>query len=75
VCRCNVAVFSYVKAAGLESQDPDTPRAKLKNRWSYPYHPPYSFVASFSMLLDDAIALTYGTVDNSFFFSAESKKN
>jgi hypothetical protein len=67
VCFFNVALFSHVKAAGLESDDPDTHRAKLKNRWSYPYLPPYAFMALFYTLLNDAILLTYGTVGNSVF--------
>ena len=67
MCLFNVAVFSYVKAAGLESDDPATPSAKLKNRWSYSYLPPYAFMASFYVLSGDEISLTLGTVANSVF--------
>ena len=74
--RFNVSLFSWIKATGLESECPDTPSAKLKNRWSYSYLPPYSFMSSFYVLLDAPISLAYGTVGNSvFFFSAEIWKN
>jgi len=65
VCLYNVSVFSYVKSAGLESEETATPIAKLKNRWSYPYLPPYAFMASFYVLSGDSISLTLGTVGNS----------
>jgi hypothetical protein len=42
----NDAVFRDNKAAGLESDDSYTASEEVKNLWSYPYLPPYAFMAA-----------------------------